>query len=108
MQTVLIGDVPKILCCVPPMARVPMVRHPCPRSMNLKLIFQLPYVITATGNGPRNFEPRSSDEDYTGISLSKLSHYTNVKTYRVSRYLTSISLRYTTGFESQQDSDERL
>ncbi|GFX09658.1 WWE domain-containing protein [Trichonephila clavipes] len=35
MQTVLIGDVPKILCCVPPMARVPMVRHPCPRNAEM-------------------------------------------------------------------------
>ncbi|GFU42288.1 zinc finger SWIM domain-containing protein 5 [Trichonephila clavipes] len=31
MQTVLIDDVPKILCHVPSMARVPLVRHPCPR-----------------------------------------------------------------------------
>ncbi|GFT17723.1 hypothetical protein TNCV_2588161 [Trichonephila clavipes] len=29
MQTVLIGGESKILCRVPPMARVPMVRHSC-------------------------------------------------------------------------------
>ncbi|GFU80280.1 hypothetical protein TNCV_3520571 [Trichonephila clavipes] len=31
MQTVLIGGVPKILRRMPPMARVPVVRHPCSR-----------------------------------------------------------------------------
>ncbi|GFX05658.1 acetoacetyl-CoA synthetase [Trichonephila clavipes] len=31
MQTVLIDDVLEILCHVPSMARVPLVRHPCPR-----------------------------------------------------------------------------
>ncbi|GFW07138.1 hypothetical protein TNCV_3693331 [Trichonephila clavipes] len=30
MQTVLIGGMPKILCSVPSMARVPLVRHLCP------------------------------------------------------------------------------
>ncbi|GFW99713.1 hypothetical protein TNCV_3419441 [Trichonephila clavipes] len=29
MHIVLIGGVPEILCRVPPMARVPLVRHPC-------------------------------------------------------------------------------
>ncbi|GFX51964.1 hypothetical protein TNCV_3063811 [Trichonephila clavipes] len=37
MQTVLIGDVPKILYRVPSMARVPLVRHPCPRRCWLPL-----------------------------------------------------------------------
>ncbi|GFV69093.1 hypothetical protein TNCV_2929221 [Trichonephila clavipes] len=69
MQTVLIGGVPKILCGVPSMAGVPLVRYPCYRGTRGQCLPSQAHgtLITSWREGEKN--PDSPNTKITVFSI---------------------------------------